>query len=269
MSRTRRALSGLSLLLAAVLGAATLTATATPALAAATTGFRFVDITAADGVVLKANVDRAHRRRPPPGDRLRQQLGPQRPRVPRPGRHARPAAATPSSPTPRAAGGPPAARSTPPGRRTWPTCPRSSTGRSRNTAADPARIGAAGVSYGAGISLLALGVRPAHPGGRRDERLDRPGRTRCTATTPASQQAAGLLQVAADLLGRPSPELTGEARRLLRPTATSTRSRRGPGRSAATYRRRHQRQPPGRPAWPTRTATRSSRPTSWSTSSAG
>jgi len=75
-----------------------------------------------------------------------------------------------------------------------------------NTPTDPARIGAAGISYGSGISLLGAAFDP-----------------RIRAVVAMStwtdllyslfsnqtrhQQAAGLLKLAADLTGHPSPEL--------------------------------------------------------------
>jgi predicted acyl esterase len=75
-----------------------------------------------------------------------------------------------------------------------------------HTPADPARIGAAGISYGSGISLLGSAFDP---------------RIRAVAALSTwtdllysllsnqtrHQQAAGLLQLAADLTGRPSAEL--------------------------------------------------------------
>lgn len=78
-----------------------------------------------------------------------------------------------------------------------------------NTAADPAHIGAAGISYGAGISLL---------GAAFDRRI------RAVAAMSAwsdlvyslfgdstrHKQSTGLLRIAADLLGNPGPELTGK-----------------------------------------------------------
>ncbi len=76
-----------------------------------------------------------------------------------------------------------------------------------NTAADPGRIGLSGISYGAGIGLIASGHDPrikavAAMSGWTDlvESLYG-GSTR-------RGQAVGLLKAAADLLGEPSPELT-------------------------------------------------------------
>lgn len=75
-----------------------------------------------------------------------------------------------------------------------------------NTPADPARIGAAGISYGSGLSLL---------GAAFDSRI-RAAAALSTWTDmeysllsnhTRHQQAAGLLQLAAELTGRPSPEL--------------------------------------------------------------
>ncbi|WP_045745632.1 CocE/NonD family hydrolase [Actinoplanes rectilineatus] len=76
-----------------------------------------------------------------------------------------------------------------------------------NTATDPARIGAAGISYGAGISLL---------GAAHDARIRAvgvlSGWTDLVASLYADQtrhrQSSGLLQLAAQLVGRPSDELT-------------------------------------------------------------
>ncbi len=77
-----------------------------------------------------------------------------------------------------------------------------------NTAADPARIGAAGVSYGAGISLLGAGTDPRI---RAVGVLS--GWTDLADSLYADQtrhrQAADLLGLAARTLGRPGPELAG------------------------------------------------------------
>ncbi len=78
-----------------------------------------------------------------------------------------------------------------------------------NTAADPTRIGAAGISYGAGISLL---------GAAFDRRIRAvammSGWTDLSyslyADSTRHRQAPGLLAMAADLLGNPGPELTGK-----------------------------------------------------------
>ncbi|HYH95389.1 CocE/NonD family hydrolase [Hyalangium sp.] len=75
-----------------------------------------------------------------------------------------------------------------------------------NTSADPARIGAAGISYGSGISLL---------GAAFDPRIRAVAAMSCwtdllyslLSNQTRHQQAAGLLKLAADLTGRPSPEL--------------------------------------------------------------
>jgi predicted acyl esterase len=78
-----------------------------------------------------------------------------------------------------------------------------------NTTADPARIGAAGVSYGAGISLLGAAADPRI---RTVGVLS--GWTDLTYSLFGDQtrhrQSAGLLELAADLLGNPGPELTGK-----------------------------------------------------------
>ncbi|GIM96744.1 CocE/NonD family hydrolase [Paractinoplanes toevensis] len=76
-----------------------------------------------------------------------------------------------------------------------------------NTPADPARLGAAGVSYGAGISLL---------GAAFDKRIRAvamlSGWTDLVYSLYSDQtrhlQSSGLLSLAAQLVGRPSPELT-------------------------------------------------------------
>jgi acetyl esterase/lipase len=75
-----------------------------------------------------------------------------------------------------------------------------------NTATDPARIGAAGISYGAGISLLGSAfdrrIRAvAVMSGWTDLSYS------LSADSTRHQQAPGLLKVAADLLGHPGPEL--------------------------------------------------------------
>jgi predicted acyl esterase len=78
-----------------------------------------------------------------------------------------------------------------------------------NTAADPARIGAAGVSYGAGISLL---------GSAHDRRIRAvvmmSGWTDLVYSlygdNTRHRQSAGLLSLAAQLLGRPGPDLSGK-----------------------------------------------------------
>jgi hypothetical protein len=76
-----------------------------------------------------------------------------------------------------------------------------------NTATDPARIGAAGISYGAGISLL---------GSAFDSRIRvvgvLSGWTDLVYSLYADQtrhrQSAGLLELAAQIVGKPSAELT-------------------------------------------------------------
>ncbi|MBM2621848.1 acyl esterase [Actinoplanes sp. LDG1-06] len=78
-----------------------------------------------------------------------------------------------------------------------------------NTAADPARLGAAGISYGAGISLL---------GAAFDKRLRvvamMSGWTDLVyslySDSTRHRQSAGLLELAAGLLGNPGPELSGK-----------------------------------------------------------
>lgn len=78
-----------------------------------------------------------------------------------------------------------------------------------NTATDPARIGAGGISYGAGLSLLGSAFDPriravAVLSGWTDLGYS------LYADSTRHQQAPGLLKVAADLLGNPGPELTGK-----------------------------------------------------------
>ncbi|HEY0530849.1 MAG TPA: CocE/NonD family hydrolase [Actinoplanes sp.] len=77
------------------------------------------------------------------------------------------------------------------------------------TPADPARIGAAGVSYGAGISLL---------GSAFDKRIRAVGMLSGWTDLVYSlygdqtrhRQSAGFLQLAAQLLGHPGPDLSGK-----------------------------------------------------------
>ncbi len=77
-----------------------------------------------------------------------------------------------------------------------------------NTAADPSRIGTAGISYGAGISLL---------GAAFDKRIRvvamMSGWTDLVYSlygdSTRHRQSAGLLELAASLLGNPGPELSG------------------------------------------------------------
>ena len=159
---------------------------------------------------------RRRRQRTYPRDRAAHQLGACR----RSSTSRRPR----SSPTPAmwwsvttpAASGSPAARSRWPGRPTSPTRPRSSTGRSPTPPPTPTRIGMAGVSYGAGISLLAAAHDKRDQGRRRAQRLGRPhrlhlqrphpappGRRRCSAapaTSPAGPSAE-LQQILEDFLG--------------------------------------------------------------------
>jgi predicted acyl esterase len=76
-----------------------------------------------------------------------------------------------------------------------------------NTATDPARIGAAGISYGAGLSLLGAAHDPriravAMMSGWTDLVYSLFG------DNTRHQQSAGLLSLAAELLGNPGPELT-------------------------------------------------------------
>jgi predicted acyl esterase len=76
-----------------------------------------------------------------------------------------------------------------------------------NTATDPARIGAAGISYGAGISLLGSAFDPriravAMMSGWTDLVYS------LYADSTRHRQSAGFLEIAAQALGKPSPELT-------------------------------------------------------------
>ncbi|HEV7896790.1 MAG TPA: CocE/NonD family hydrolase [Planosporangium sp.] len=75
-----------------------------------------------------------------------------------------------------------------------------------NTGADPARVGAAGVSYGAGISLIASAFEP-----RIKSVVAMSGWTDLVASLYGDDtrrpQAVWLLRAAAQLTGRPSPEL--------------------------------------------------------------
>lgn len=78
-----------------------------------------------------------------------------------------------------------------------------------NTAADPSRIGAAGISYGAGISLLGSAFDP-----RIRAVVMMSGWTDLVYSLYGDQtrhqQSAGLLQLAAGLLGNAGPDLTGK-----------------------------------------------------------
>jgi predicted acyl esterase len=78
-----------------------------------------------------------------------------------------------------------------------------------STAADPARIGAAGISYGAGISLLGSAFDP-----RIRAVAMMSGWTDLTyslyADSTRHRQSAGLLKIAADTLGDAGPDLTGK-----------------------------------------------------------
>ncbi|MET7423548.1 CocE/NonD family hydrolase [Dactylosporangium sp. NPDC005555] len=78
-----------------------------------------------------------------------------------------------------------------------------------NTAADPSRIGAAGISYGAGISLLGSAFDP-----RIRAVVMMSGWTDLVYSLYGDQtrhqQSAGLLQLAAGLLGNAGPDLSGK-----------------------------------------------------------
>ena len=196
-----------TLLAALLLAATTLIGITGPAhAAAATTGFRAVDITGSDGVILKANV-----------------IGPAAA-----GRH--PAVVLPSSwglndleylaqARVLAGRGYVVVSYTPRG--WWLSGGQIDTAGPKdmadlsavvdwtiaNTAADPARIGAAGISYGAGISLLGAAFDPRI---RVVGVLS--GWTDLVASLYADstrhRQSAGLLELAAKLVGRPSADLT-------------------------------------------------------------
>ncbi|MBG0567124.1 CocE/NonD family hydrolase [Actinoplanes aureus] len=196
-----------TLLAALLLAATTLIGIAGPAQAAvATTGFKAVDITGGDGVILKANV-----------------IGPATA-----GRH--PAVVLPSSwglndleylaqAKVLAGRGYVVVSYTPRG---WwlsggeidTAGPKDMADLSKvvdwtiaNTAADPARIGAAGISYGAGISLL---------GSAFDPRIRAVGVLSgwtdlvysLYADSTRHRQSAGLLELAAQIVGKPSADLT-------------------------------------------------------------
>lgn len=78
-----------------------------------------------------------------------------------------------------------------------------------NTATDPARIGAAGVSYGAGISLLGSAVDPRiRAVGVLSGWTDLVYSLYSGSTR--HRQSADLLKLAADLLGNPGPDLSGK-----------------------------------------------------------
>lgn len=84
-----------------------------------------------------------------------------------------------------------------------------------NTPSDPARIGASGISYGAGISLLAA---------ERDPRIKAVAalsgwadlEASLYANRTVSQQGTALLVVAGALTGRPGPELAAATARIAR-----------------------------------------------------
>ncbi len=238
MSRTRRAPSGLSSRLAAALAATLIaaslvTTSAASAAAPPTTGLRFVDITASDGAVLKANV-----------------IEPTSP-----GRH--PAIVFVNSwglndleyvaqATALAQDGYTVLSYC--ARGWWASGGQIDTAGpkdiadvstvldwlSANTSADPAHIGMAGVSYGAGISLIASAfdrrIRAvAAMSGWTDLVYSLYG------DNTRRQQAALLLQVAAQLLGRPSAELTTNLQSYFANTNIDTVKAWGRVRSAGTY----------------------------------
>ncbi|MEV6300680.1 CocE/NonD family hydrolase [Actinoplanes sp. NPDC051861] len=78
-----------------------------------------------------------------------------------------------------------------------------------NTAADPARIGAAGISYGAGISLLGAAFDPRiRVVGVLSGWTDLVYSLYSDSTR--HRQSAGLLELAAQIVGKPSAELTAK-----------------------------------------------------------
>jgi hypothetical protein len=103
-----------------------------------------------------------------------------------------------------------------------------------NTATDPARIGAAGISYGAGISLL---------GAAFDSRIRvvgvLSGWTDLVYSLYADQtrhrQSAGLLELAAQIVGKPSAELTDNMKDFNAGTDVAGVMAWAKVRSAATY----------------------------------
>jgi predicted acyl esterase len=102
------------------------------------------------------------------------------------------------------------------------------------TPADPARIGAAGISYGAGISLLGAGfdkrirVVAAMSGWSDLVYSLYSGDTR-------HQQSSGLLSLAAQLVGKPSPELSQALGDFAANRNVDQVKAWGKARSAATY----------------------------------
>ena len=156
-----------------------------------------------------------------------------------------PAAATSSSRTRRAAGGPPAARSTPPGRRTWPTCPRSSTGRSRTPpptrpgSARPASPTAPGSACSARPSTSGSGRSPCSAAGPTWS-------TRSTATRPGTSSRPGCCSSPPSCSGNPGPDLAGKLADFNANRNIDEVHGLGPGPLAGHLPRRDQRQPPGR-----------------------
>ena len=120
--------------------------------------------------------------------------------------------ATSWSATPAAASTTPAARSTSPGPTPSVTSARSSTGRSPTRKADGTKVGVAGISYGAGQSLLAGGERQADQGRGRVEHVDRP---RPLALPEQHREQAG----------RRGPAGRGQAHRTSRPRPAGSRGR--------------------------------------------
>ncbi|GAA1793463.1 CocE/NonD family hydrolase [Planosporangium flavigriseum] len=103
-----------------------------------------------------------------------------------------------------------------------------------NTAADPARVGIAGVSYGSGISLLAAAFDP---------RIKAVVAMSCWTDLVTSlygndtrhPQAVWLLKTVADLVGRPSAEFTAMAKAYFSSDDLDPLKTWGRIRSAATY----------------------------------
>ena len=199
-------LASMSAILLGLVSAATIPALAGTASTAPTTGFRFVDITAHDGVVLKANVNESTTPAKHPAIVFVNSWGLNDLEYLAQADKLAAAGYTVLSYTTRGfwtsggqidTAGPLDIRDS----RTvidWMLA---------NTTADPARIGSAGISYGAGISLISSAF---------DSRIQAvaamSGWTDLVESLYGGNtrrpQAVALLQVAATLLGRPSAELS-------------------------------------------------------------
>jgi predicted acyl esterase len=183
---------------------AALAATAAPA-AAATTGFRLVDITTPDGVDLEANVDEPTTPGKHPAIVFISSWGLNDAEYLAQASDLAGSGYTVLSYTPRGFWGSGGTIQTA-GPQDIADASTVITWMLANTTADPAHIGAAGVSYGAGISMIASAFDPriravAAMSGWSDMESSLYGdQTR-------RLQAAGLLEGLADLTGRPSTEL--------------------------------------------------------------